>query len=233
MGLKQFLENNFLSKNEQDTVVPAPQATKASGQPTNVVFPQSEFPAPPPVNITAEVEQQYLDHFMGFLEKNNIPGQDYFEFANTLHKLYEKQPSLPEATLYDMAFTMFESQGVTSAILADTAKKYLELITAHKKEFDAYLSNEGSKVVQDKTAENAKLEKLNMDITNQIKALEQQIVTLKGSLSANTSAYESNKAIIQGENDKNIIKKQKFEAAFNVVIEKIKGDIQKIQSYLK
>jgi hypothetical protein len=179
------------------------------------------------------VEQQYLDHFMQFLEKNNIVGLDYWEFATTLHKVYEKNgAALSEEALYDMAYMLFESQGVTSDMLVQTAEKYLEMVNTHKKEFDSFLANEGSKSVQNKTAENAKLEQANANATAQMATLQKQIAALQTSITTNTVTIKANLTFITAEQEKNKAKKAKFEAAFEVVVNKIKGDIQKIKSYL-
>lgn len=244
---KSFFKNNpFFSVKEEETVetpasAPQPPFTGTYTNPVaqpfvgNAAVPQSNFPMPPPVvNVSAEVEEQYLNHFMEFLEKNNIPGLDYLEFANLLHKQFEKfGNTLSEAQLYEMAFMSFETQGITKQRLIETANIYLKMTADHKKEFDQYLSNDGAKTVQDKTNENARLIKANSDAAVQIDNLQKQIMQIQGAVNTNTQTINANNAIIQGEQQKLQAKQVKFEAAYKLVIEKITGDTQKIQTLLK
>jgi hypothetical protein len=233
-----FKNNPFFSVKEpeepesQPTAAPQGYVPNYGGTP-----PTSSFPMPPPIQmpeVGAEVEQQYLDHFMQFLESKNFAGLDYLEFANTLHKMYEKTgAALTEQALYEMAFVSFEAQGVTKEKLVETAKQYTSLITEHKTEFDKYLANEGAKLIQDKTAENARLNKQISDAGMQIAQLEQQIINIKNSTAVASQTVQANTALIQGEAQKNQNKQRKFESAYKTVIAKITGDIEKINSFLK
>lgn len=247
---KSFFKNNpFFSVKEEEETVETPVATPQQpftgtyANPTvapqpfvgNAAIPQSSFPMPPPVvNVGSEVEEQYLNHFMDFLEKNNIPGLDYLEFANLLHKQFEKfGNTLSESQLYEMAFMSFETQGITKQRLIETANTYLKLIADHKKEFDQYLANDGAKTVQDKTNENARLIKANSDAAIQIENLQKQIMQIQGAVNTNSQTINANTAIIQGEQQKLQAKQVKFEAAYRLVVEKLTGDAQKIQTLLK
>jgi len=241
--VRSFFKNNpFFSVDENaETTSQAPQAQPQAQPQVNIYkptakIPESTFPVPPPVqvDVSGEVEQQYLDHFMKFLEEKNFPGLDYLEFANTLHKMYEKSgASLAEPNLYQLAFVTFEAQGITADVLVQTAQKYIDLVTAHKKEFEKYQSNDGAKVIQDKTAENDRLTKANASAEQQIAALQQQIQQIQQSTVANSGTIAQNNVLIESETQKLQTKQIKFESAFKVVIAKISGDVEKIKSYLK
>jgi len=241
-SVRGFFKNNpFFSVEEKPETTTAPSEPVQPLQPfqtsTMTVPNNTTFPMPPPVQVPdlgTDFEKEYLDHFMKFLESKNFVGLDYFEFANTLHKMYEKSGSqLTESGLYELAFVSFEAQGVTSSALIKTAQQYVDLITVHKQEFDKFLSNEGSKLLQEKQEENTRLEKGNSEATLKIAQLQQQIVDIQASVGTNTVTINTNLQIIQGESQKNLNKKSKFDNAFQVVIGKINGDIQKIQSYIK
>lgn len=232
--IRSFFKNNpFFSVDKKEDEKVIPSQTVVSSAPV----PQSNFPMPPPVqapDASSDIEQEYLDHFMKFMESKNFAGLDYFEFANTLHKMFEKSgATIPEASLYELAFVSFESQGISKDILANTAKQYVDLITTHKLEFDKFLVTDGSKLLQEKKSENALLEKTNSDSSLQIAQLQQQIANIQATVANNTQTIQANMQLIQGEEQKNNAKKHKFETAFNVVISKINGDIQKINAYLK
>lgn len=220
---------------QQSQPVSAPMFNPSVNYGATTAPPASTFPMPPPFTSgDSDMDAQYLNHWMDFLEKNNIQGLDYLEFANLLHKQFEKfGNSLTEEQLYDMAFMSFDAQGITKQRLVETANIYLQLCAKHKQEFDQYLLNDGAKNLKDKSDENARLEKANADAQAQIAALQNQIQTIQQSVVTNAQVIQSNTALIQGEDQKLKTKQRKFEANYKVVVDKIGGDIQKIQNYLK
>ena len=240
-SVKRFFKNNlfFSVKEESEETFKQSQPLQArqKAEPldfnTSKTVPDSKFPMPPPVLVETEVEQQYLDHFMKFLEDNNFQGLDYLEFANTLHKMYQKSGNLSESELYQFAYVSFETQGIKPEDLVKTAQKYIDLVAAHKKEFENFQATEGSKILQDKTVENDKLMKTNTQAEQQISELQQQLSQLQNSIVGNNKKIMENNMVIDTETKKVQAKQTKFENAFKVVVSKIAGDIEKIKSYIK
>ena len=236
-----FKNNPFFSVEEKEEapVAAAPPVTPATtnfAQTFNAAVPffnSAAVPAPV-IENESELDQEYIDHFMQFMEAKNFPGLDYLEFATTLHKMAQKSgTSFPEGSLYELAFVSFEAQGVNAATLVKTAQDYIGMITAHKNEFDKFLTTDGSKDLQNKIAENTRLEKANTDASLQIAQLQQQILNIQNSVAQNTQTIQANLQFISAETAKNNNKKRRFDNAFNVVINKITSDMQKIQSYIK
>ncbi len=207
------------------------QARYAGSQPivNPVIMPQ-------PVVMNADVEtpdQAYLDHLYKFMEDQNIPGPDYFEYANTLHEMGQMAGSIPEPSLYQLAYVGLKAQGVTPTVLVQTASKYIDLFEKHKQEFESYLSQEGSAQVNAKTQEIQSLQQANAAAEAKINEITQQIQTLQQQMVLNAQKIAENNTFIQGESQKITIKKTKFEKAYQIVVDKVNGDIQKIQSYVK
>lgn len=238
---KGFLKNNpFFSVTHKEAEPVAPPQYAPPTQmyaPPPASTPMTNFPLTPPVPVaetTAEMEEEYLNHWMEFLEKHNIQGLDYWEFAQLLHKQFEKfGATLTEAQLYEMAFMSFETQGITKQRLIETANTYLKLAAEHKAEFDKYQNTDGAKALQDIVNENARLEKANAEAAAQIVNLQTQIQTIQQSVVSNTQTIQGNTSVIQAENDKLVNKQRKFEANYKIVTDKISGDVQKIQAYIK
>jgi hypothetical protein len=239
--VKRFLKNNmFFSVKEESEETPdqsEPRQAQQKKEPFHFnkqgTVPDSDFPMPPPAEVETEVEQQYLDHFMKFLEENNFQGLDYLEFANTLHKMYQKSGNLSESDLYQFAYVSFETQGIKPQTLVQTAQKYIDLVTAHKKEFEKFQATEGSKILQDKADENDKIMKTNTQSEQKIAELQQQLSQLQNSILQSKKKMMENNMIIDDETKKIQAKQTKFENAFKVVVGKIAGDIEKIKSYIK
>ncbi len=239
--VNRFFKNNmFFSVKEESEETPKqsqPVKTQQKAEPFHFnapgTVPDSNFPMPPPVQVETEVEQQYLDHFMKFLEDNNFQGLDYLEFANTLHKMYQKSGNLSESDLYQFAYVSFETQGIKPENIVQTAQKYIDLVTAHKKEFEKFQATEGSKIIQDKAGENEKLTNTNTQSEQKIAELQRQLSQLQNSILENKKKIMENNMVIDAETKKVQAKQTKFENAFKVVVSKIAGDIEKIKLYLK
>lgn len=216
------------------------QDTPTTSNPTQF---QARFNQPNPV-LTQPVapvmvadnetpDQAYLDHLYKYMEEQNIPGPDYFEYANTLHEMGQMANGLPEANLYQLAYVGLKAQGVTSQQLIQTANKYIALFEKHKVEFENYLSQEGSADVNTKTQEIQTLQQGNIDAEKKINELTQQIQSLQQQMVLNTQKIAENTTYIQNESQKLVSKKTKFEKAYRIVVDKVSGDIQKIQNFVK
>jgi hypothetical protein len=191
-------------------------------------------PVTPPLVVDTETpDQAYLDHLYRFMEDQNIPGPDYFEYANTLHEMSQMAGAIPEQNLYQLAYVGLKAQGVTPTALVQTATKYIELFGKHKKEFENYLTQEGSAQVTAKMQENQAIEQRNTAAEVKINELTQQIQALQQQMVSDTQRVIENNTFVQNENQKITIKKIKFEKAYKIVVDKVSGDIQKIQNYIK
>jgi hypothetical protein len=223
----------LLIKEDEQPVQPAVNSGQFQArynQPINPgIMPQS-----PIMVADAETpDQAYLDHLYKFMEEQNIPGPDYFEYANTLHEMGQMAGGIPEANLYQLAYVGLKAQGVTQSQLVQTAIKYIALFEKHKKEFENYLSQEGSKEVTAKTNEIQALESNNQAAEAKINELTQQIQNLQQQMVLNAQKISENNNFIQNESQKLASKKVKFEKAYQIVVDKVNGDIQKIQNYVK
>lgn len=225
---KSWLKGLLIKEDEQ------PQETVNTNQ-FQAKFAPSVNAVSQPVMVmdTGNPDQAYLDHLYKFMEEQNIPGPDYFEYANTLHEMGQMAGGIPEANLYQLAYVGLKAQGVTPAQLISTASKYVSLFEKHKTEFEAYLSKDGSAQITAKSQENQTLEQNNkvaeakmVELTQQIQSLQQQMIENAQKISENTNS-------IQNETQTINVKKLKFEKAYQTVVDKVSGDVQKIKSYIK
>jgi len=195
---------------------------------------QMSQPSNQTIGLNTETpDQAYLDHLYKFMEDQNIPGPDYFEFANTLHEMSRMAGAIPEQSLFQLAFVSLKTQGITPEILIQTAQKYVVLFEKHKQEFENVLSQEIQKSVNVKTQECQSLEQANKQAEVKMAELQQQIQSLQQQMIINAKKVAENNDFIQSEGQKLNIKKSKFEKAYSIVVDKVNGDIQKIQNYIK
>jgi len=217
------------------------QPTQTVSQPTpttkvnTVRKPSPVFSAPTPTPTVVddgEVDESYINHLYDFMTKNNFPGPDYYEFANSLDEMTSELAGASEEKIFQMTYKVAYKQNLPVPTLIETAQKYVQLFTQHKKEFDDYLNSESQKTVGVKVDENTKLQKSNDDSSKKIEDLRKQIETMEVQIETNNTKIEENNVFIESESQKLVIKKSKFEKAFNIIITKINDDISKIKQYL-
>jgi len=187
---------------------------------------------PQPVMDNGEIDESYINHLYDFMTKNNFPGPDYFEFANSLDEMTTELEGASEEKIFQMTYKVAYKQNLPVPTLLETAQKYIQLFEQHKKEFDVYLVSESQKTIGSKTDEIIKLEKINNDSITKIGELKKQITLMESQIDTNNSKIEENNSIIEVETEKLNLKKSKFEKAFNIIITKINDDISKIKQYL-
>ncbi|HNG89366.1 MAG TPA: hypothetical protein PK858_04155, partial [Saprospiraceae bacterium] len=76
------------------------------------------------------LDERSLDFLTKALEKNNLPGFDYFEFKRAVATLLEMK--IDEDTAFKSAFATAATVGLTKEKLLDTAGYYRNLLDKEK-----------------------------------------------------------------------------------------------------
>lgn len=176
----------------------------------------------PPV-ITAPVGQvdatsanEFDQYFRNIMDKANLPGPDYFEFAKALDNL--KNSGLPEQQKFLAVFAGFAAQGLTPDKLVSAAEQYIQILNDAKvSEFDKSVDSANGQIQNRQNQydslveENSKLAQKMQGNNEKSAQLQGEIITLKGKLES---------------------KKTTFNMTFNNFIAGIQKDIQNIKTYL-
>lgn len=185
--------------------------------------PATAIPVSVPTMQAGKADEAISSNFVKALEKANLPGYDYFEFAKTVEAL---RPTLPaEQTLFQTAFASAVVMSVSKDKLLETAQHYLSVLDAKAQEFN--------QVVQQRTADTVtKREKDIADSDAAIKAKAEQIQKLTEEMNVLTTQKTATANEIS-ENRMKIEQVQiNFMATFDIFANKIKGDIDKIKKYI-
>lgn len=244
MGKLEWLKNALIKNNESntgDTGTPQPQPqqkTVVNSSPTPkrkvtpISTPTTPINIPVPESNGDELDEDYLNHLSEFMDKNNQPGPDYLEFANSLDETTSELEGVTEEKIFQMTYKVGYKQSLPVPKLLETAGVYINLFNQHKKEFDDYLTGESQKKVGSKVEENNKLSKTKSDNLKKIEDFTKQIATLESNNDSIDTQMEQNTSVIDTETKILENKKLKFEKAFNFVVGKINDDISKIKLYL-
>lgn len=213
MGLK-----GLFFKDEPENGTPTSAEPKAG----------NKTPAPQPIqampvtsqmvsNMTGVADEKFVEMLMGVIAQNNIPGQDYFEFKQTIDAMASL--SIDERTKFLTIFTTFNLQGCTKETLLTSIDKYISVVNAEHANFNAELQSQRESTVTSKIneIENAK---------KKLEALNKEIVE------ANTFIMTASQEVQNAE-----IKLQMTEGNFKRSVEKVIGlltsDKDKINAYIQ
>lgn len=191
-------------------------ATKYYAPPAPGGITQSYAPEPIKGSIDITSAGEFEKYFLDIMDKANLPGPDYYEFARALEGL--KNAGLPEEQKLLAVFAGFQAQGVTPQGLVDAANKYITILESKKtNEFEASV-RDAQLVIGNRASRITELQKKNEELTKQIQSNATEADDLMKQNITSQSKLES--------------KKTTFNMSFQNFIAKIQKDIQSIQTYL-
>ena len=168
-------------------------------------------------NMTGVADEKFVEMLKGVIADNNIPGQDYFEYKQSLDAL----ASLPldERTKFITVYATFKLQGCTKDVLTSSIDKYISLVQNEEKNFNAELASQRNSNVTGKTAQIQDAQKKLEDLNKQI-------------AETNTFIITASQEVQNAE-----LKLQMTENSFKKSVEKVVGMLQadkdKINSYIQ
>ena len=117
------------------------------------------------------IDPQMLEMLEGAIEKNNLEGYDYFEFAQACAEL----TSLPEPQRFKTVYTVAKSTGVTPDSLVKSIEHYKSVITQQKEAFGSHVETKIAQEIthreQQKTSNDEKIANAQAQITDLTQAI--------------------------------------------------------------
>jgi hypothetical protein len=212
---------NFFIKDADETAVKPAVAGAA---------PEVAKPAPPTTVTnaagTGQVDRKFVEHFVGLLEKANLPGPDYFEYKQALQSM--EGLGLGEEKQFQAAWASFKAMGGAkdTTILKSSADQYLGILIKDRESF----LKDVEKAVKDRVGalqdEHKKLEDANAAYAQQIIDLQKKIDDNKNRLGQITGEVTEQTAKINANKDS-------FEITYLSFVDQIKSDLTKINQYLQ
>ncbi|MDR6194970.1 hypothetical protein [Siphonobacter sp. SORGH_AS_0500] len=188
--------------------------------------PVSVEPKPAAQTVSGSPDHKFIEHFATVLEKNNLPGADYFEFRATLKNL--SNLGLQEEQQFQAAWASFRAlnKDINPSLLTSTANQYLTTLQSDREAFlrsvdlavqekVGGLQNEQKSLQQ----ENENLTRQIVEIQNKIASNKERLVKITGEVDEQSGKLQQNRA--------------NYEATFLQFTQEINKDIQKIGQYLK
>lgn len=169
------------------------------------------------------VDTRSLEFLTQAIEKNNLPGFDYFEFKRAVAQLAEM--NLDEATAYKSAFTTASTLGLTKDKLIETAGYYRNVVEKEKDAFAKALENQNITKV---SARQQEIDRLR----DQIERNKQEITRLQDEIAGYLSQADAAENTVKLETEKLEKSKSAFEKTHQAVLNIIDRDVESLHKYL-
>lgn len=169
------------------------------------------------------LDERSLEFLATAIEKNNLPGFDYFEFKRAIVSLI--QMKLDEVTAHKSAFTTAATVGVTKDKLIETAAYYKNVVEKEKEQFDKALENQNSTKI---TARQEEVKRLR----DQIERHKTEITRLQDEVAGYLNQIDQAENAVKLEGEKLEKAKAAFEKTHQAVVLQIDKDIENMHKHL-
>lgn len=169
------------------------------------------------------LDDRSLEYLANALEKNNLPGFDYFEFKRAVTALRDMK--LDEATAYKSAFTTAATLGLTKEKLAETAAYYRDIIAREKEQFDQALENQNALKISTRQDEVKRLR-------DQIERHKAELARLQDEIGGYLNQIEQAEAAIKLEGEKIEKSRSAFEKTHQALLLQMDRDIENIHKMI-
>lgn len=169
------------------------------------------------------LDERSLEFLATAMEKNNLPGFDYFEFKRAVFTL--QQMKLDEATAFKSAFTTAATLGITKEKLVETAGYYRNLLQKEKEQFDQALQQQNQSKITAREQEIARLR-------DQIERHKAEIVRLQDEIAGYLNQVEQNETTLKTDREKLEKARDNYQRTHNAVLTQIDQDIENMHKHL-
>ncbi len=169
------------------------------------------------------LDDRSLEFLVAAIERNNLPGFDYFEFKRAVVNLLQMQ--LDEATAYKSAFTTAATVGLTKEKLVETANYYRDLLLKEKAQFEEALAGQNQSRILSRQADIQRLQ-------DQVERHKAEISRLQDEIGGYLNEMESAQSTVKNDSEKLEKAQSQFEKAHQAVLLHIESDIERIHKHL-
>lgn len=228
MSMLKKLKGIFIEEIDEPKSVPKP-SSKATSEPTKS---KAASKSSESTNTTAKSsasvksgkpKEKFVNMLLTAIEENDLDGFDYLEFKQSVKSLGSVE--LDEAKKYQSAFAMASGMGLSKDKLFKSAQHYADVLGNEEKKFMEAFEKQRATQINERENRSALLEK-------SIKAKQEQIQKLQKEIDAEKKKLASAESDIKKAVAKIEATKESFYGSYRMVLDQIKGDIEKFNQYL-
>jgi len=169
------------------------------------------------------VDDRSLEFLAQAIERNNLPGFDYFEFKRAVVQL--KAMNLDEPTAYKSAFTTAATMGLTKEKLLETTAYYRDVVEKEQAQFTQALETQNTTKVAGRQTEVARLR-------DQIERHKVEIARLQDEMAGYLAQVEQAESAAKADSEKLEKAKAAFEKTNKAVLLVIDGDVELMHKHV-
>jgi protein-tyrosine-phosphatase len=175
-------------------------------------------------NVTKASLDRFLKVLAGAMEEANREGYDYLEFKQAIRSLDELETD--EEKRYITSYTLAKTMGAEKDTLKKSAEFYLEILKNEEIKFEDSLKKQiDSKLNNRKTVLN-NLNDRKIKKEEQIANLNKEIADIEDKIKAVSKEIDDSAQKVGSV-------QKSFSAAYDLITQQIRSDIEKIEKYLK
>jgi len=167
-------------------------------------------------------DEKFINRLLQALEEANLEGFDYLEYKQSLQSIDDM--NMDEATMYKSSLAMAKTMGGTPEKLISSAKHYISVLDKEEKKFQNALTNQQQRVVSGRQETISKME-------TSIDTKQKRIEELKAEIVKEKEALDQTKKAAENDASKIHLTKTGFYAAYHIVVDQIKADLEKMQQH--
>lgn len=219
------LKSLFIVEDEDSKAKGNPKASQTTNKetpPSTPKEPAIKVDTTPIPKGEGKPDEKFINRLLQALDEANLEGFDYLEYKQSLQSIDDM--NMDEATMYKSSLAMAKTMGGTPEKLISSAQHYIGVLQKEEKKFQDALTNQQQKVVSGRQQNIAKMEET-------IAAKEARIEELKAEIIKNKEALDATKKAAENDASKIHLTKTGFYAAYHIVVDQIKADLEKMQKH--
>lgn len=175
--------------------------------------------------VVGKIDENILEKLSSAIEKNNLKGNDFLEFMQSLNGL--SGLSVQEDAKFKMVFTTLtsSSEGLSKKVLIDSIAHYLDVLDKEKATFSNEMGDAVEKMITSKDAEIKSMEESISKKLQEIESLNKEISEMSGLIGQTKKEIKNSQFVIEQ-------KKADFDLTFLHLENKIKEYKTKIEQYI-
>lgn len=223
------LKSLFIVEDETAKAKGNPKASQTTKQETSKQA-TNKAPNQPKVKVDTtptprgegKPDEKFVNRLLQAIEEANLEGFDYLEYKQSLQSIDDM--NMDEATMFKSSLAMAKTMGATPEKLVSSAQHYIKVLEKEEKKFQDALTNQQQRVVSGRQQTIAKMEET-------IKAKEARIEELKAEIIKDKEGLNTTKKAAENDASKIHMTKTGFYAAYHIVVDQIKADLEKMQKH--
>lgn len=191
-------------------------------EPVSPGEPTGAFEQNPPGVSKASLDQ-FLKVLANAMDSGNMEGYDYLEFRQAIRSL--SQIESDEQKRFVTAYTLAKTMGAEKMALKKSAGRYLDILKEEESKFNASLQHQIDSKLNTRTTQIQQLEQKSKEKLAQIEKLKEEIKSIEQKLKDVRLEMEESSRKVESV-------RMSFHSAYELIVNEIRTDIEKIDNYL-